>query len=401
MLDTSSVFINSFSGIVFKDALTGKIIFSKNANKYFVPASNNKLFTLYAGLKCLGDSIPSIRYAVNDTAFYFKGMGDPTFLHPEFNTNFLPEFLKSLRNKKIYYTDSHFRMPHFGNGWMWDDYNYGYQPELSPLPVFGNLAAVHIENGFVDITPPLFRKNLFVKDTTLNVITRSLASNDFIVPLSLMNRQKLKTFKPFITNRDVISQLLADSLGLDVFYIDTIPEKTQTLYTISVDTVYRKMMVHSNNMLAEQILLMVSAMISDTMDTQIAIDYVMNRYLNDLKDKPKWVDGSGLSRYNLFTPSSIIYILEKLYAETEQERLLSFMAIGGEIGTLYNMFIDVKPYVYAKSGTLGGVYNLSGFLFTRSGKTVIFSVMNNNFNIPVSEVRLQVEKIINLVREKY
>ena len=99
----------------------------------------------------------------------------------------------------------------------------------------------------------------------------------------------------------------------------------------------------------------------------------------------------------------IAKLLEKIHAEIPEEKLFSIMAIGGRTGTVRNMFKatsdEEKPYIFAKSGTLSGVYNLSGYLITKKGKTILFSLMNNNFNKPASTVRKEVEKILKQVRE--
>ena len=71
------------------------------SDKYFVPASNTKLFSLYAGMKYLGDSIEGISYTEDDTALFVFAMGDPSFLHPDFQSQPVFDFLKKT-NKKIY-----------------------------------------------------------------------------------------------------------------------------------------------------------------------------------------------------------------------------------------------------------------------------------------------------------
>nr|MBP6540039.1 D-alanyl-D-alanine carboxypeptidase [Saprospiraceae bacterium] len=60
-----------------------------------------------------------------------------------------------------------------------------------------------------------------------------------------------------------------------------------------------------------------------------------------------------------------------------------------------------KPFIYAKSGSMTGVYNLSGYLITNSGRKMVFSFMNNNFEGKVSEIRKTVEKILMEIRMNY
>src|ERR1700743_756437 len=71
-------------GICIYDPATAGYLYNFQGDKYFVPASNTKLFSLFAGLKYLGDSLVGIRYRTTDTALLVLPAGDPTFLHPAY-----------------------------------------------------------------------------------------------------------------------------------------------------------------------------------------------------------------------------------------------------------------------------------------------------------------------------
>lgn len=68
-------------GFALYDKDNKEMIFQKDADKYYTPASNTKLFTFYAGLKIIPDSIPSMRYITKGDSLIFWGTGDPSFLH--------------------------------------------------------------------------------------------------------------------------------------------------------------------------------------------------------------------------------------------------------------------------------------------------------------------------------
>lgn len=162
------------------------------------------------------------------------------------------------------------------------------------------------------------------------------------------------------------------------------------------------MMLESDNFLAEQLLIMGSAVLSDTLQSSIAREFVLETYLSELKHPPRWVDGSGLSRYNLFTPESMVHVLNKLYQEIPRERLFTFFPSGGNNGTLEDWFAgNPHPYIFAKTGTLGNTYCLSGYMLTKSGKTLIFSFMNNHFKASSSHIKKRMQPILEQLRDSY
>jgi serine-type D-Ala-D-Ala carboxypeptidase/endopeptidase (penicillin-binding protein 4) len=161
------------------------------------------------------------------------------------------------------------------------------------------------------------------------------------------------------------------------------------------------MMQESDNLLAEQLLLICSNILSDSLKSEIAIKYAKDSLLNDLKDEPIWVDGSGLSRYNLFTPRSIVQVWEKIQAAVPQERLFTLIATGGKSGTIKKWYKGDEPYIFGKTGTLSNNHALSGFIKTKKGRTFIFCFMNNNFVKSTSDVRNMMQEILYKIYSNY
>ena len=191
--------------------------------------------------------------------------------------------------------------------------------------------------------------------------------------------------------------------GKEIFLTQQFPDgKKQTLYGMETDSIYKRMLLKSDNFLAEQLLLTASGMVSDTLSTTNAIDFMLDNHLNDLEHQPRWVDGSGLSRYNLFTPRSFVQILQKLYKETPEERLFSIFPMWGPDSTV-EQWEDptTEPFLFAKSGSVGNNYNLSGYVKAKSGKLLIFSFMNNHFRIPSSEIRATMYATLKHLYENY
>jgi D-alanyl-D-alanine carboxypeptidase/D-alanyl-D-alanine-endopeptidase (penicillin-binding protein 4) len=173
------------------------------------------------------------------------------------------------------------------------------------------------------------------------------------------------------------------------------------LYSQPVDSVMKKMMIESDNFIAEQMLIMGSGHLFDTLDADLCIKYAIDHLFPELNKQIDWVDGSGLSRYNKFTPRAISMLLQKIYNEYPQELIIDLFPNGGVSGTLKNNFKEETAYVIAKTGSMSNVYNLSGYLITNKGEWLIFSFMNNNFEVPTSLVKMEMEKILRNIHLKY
>jgi len=137
------------------------------------------------------------------------------------------------------------------------------------------------------------------------------------------------------------------------------------------------------------------------LNTTEAIEHAQRSILADLPDRPLWRDGSGLSRYNLFTPRTMVALLGKIAKEIPQDRLFNILPAGGKSGTLRTMFKGQEAFVHAKTGSLTNVYCLSGYLVTKKGRVLYFSFMNNNFIKPTSEIRTEVARILTGIRDRY
>ena len=81
-------------GISIYDVAANSFLYNYQGDKYFIPASNTKLFSLYAGMKYLGDSLIGIRYIERDTDILVMPTGDPTLLHRDFIKQPVVDFLK-------------------------------------------------------------------------------------------------------------------------------------------------------------------------------------------------------------------------------------------------------------------------------------------------------------------
>jgi len=396
--------LKDHTGFMLYDLASKKTIYEHQSAHYFTPASNTKIFTLYTSLNVLGDSIPALKYVVKQDSLIVWGTGDPSFLYSEaFQNRKVFDFLSD-SSKKLFLSTNNFQTTSYGPGWAWDDYNDYYSSERSSFPVYGNLISIQ---SFADdrlIFSPLYFSSQVVtapESKSSMEIIRDQDSNQLTVYKGEQKKEK-KFNIPFRYSTDLVTELLADTLNKSVDEVTMpLPKEAGILFSIPSDSLYKVMMQQSDNFIAEQLLLACSGILSDTLKPEIAIQYSKENLLSDLPDEPIWVDGSGLSRYNLFTPRSIVKLWEKIYAKVPRERLFPLLAIGGKTGTIRNYYKADQPYIFGKTGSLGNNHCLSGYLITKKGKTLIFSFMSNNFVTPSSEVRKRMEKILKTVHEKY
>ncbi len=392
---------NDHIGFALFDLKKQQTVFEYQSDKYFTPASNTKIFTLFASLKILGDSIPALYYTNKTDSLIIWGSGDPSFLYKNVSDSSRVYSFLSTANKPLYLSTSNFYTTPFGSGWAWDDYNSGYSPERSPFPVYGNIISLEATSKGLKIAPKFFSHYLKygpARDQT--EVIRKVESND------LVYHPSLKTFRfrddiPFKVDSLLTGELLTDTLHRPVRVIHKrLPSNKKILYGLPSDSLYSEMMKVSDNFIAEQLLLVCSGVLTDSLKTEITIKHVKKNFLTDLPDEPIWVDGSGLSRYNLFTPRSIVQLWNKIYTMVPRERLFSLLSTGGQRGTLRNYYKSEKPYVFGKTGSLSNNHCLSGFIVTRKGNTYIFSFMNSNFVKPGNEVRTTMQAILNDIYEK-
>jgi D-alanyl-D-alanine carboxypeptidase/D-alanyl-D-alanine-endopeptidase (penicillin-binding protein 4) len=158
------------------------------------------------------------------------------------------------------------------------------------------------------------------------------------------------------------------------------------------------MMYRSDNFYADQSLEMVSQQRLQKMDESAIINEILSNDLSGIPQKPKWVDGSGLSRYNLFSPDDMVYILNKMKSEQSWDRIKTIFPKVGT-GTLTRFQSKNNDFIYAKTGSMGGVMNLSGYVFTEKKKWLIFSIMINNSQTPFSTIRKQMNGFLERVAE--
>ena len=398
-----SVVATGHVGISIYEPATGKYLYNYNADKNFMPSSNVKLFSLYAGMKYLGDSLVGLRYVENDTALFIYPSGDPTLLHIDFKSQPVIDFLMATP-KHIFMLDD-FKSKAYGSGWAWNDYPDYYMAERSALPVYGNTVAFMLKKNRFETVPPASSSftilQNFADSNKETTVQRNFFSNSFTTVQN--NKSNETVFTPFITSATLSAKLLADTVHkkIDVLGMNAMPDvkskNIKIFYSHPVDSLFKPMMFNSDNFFAEQTLLMVSNEKLGYMSDEEIIDTLLKNDLKDIPTNPRWVDGCGLSRYNLFSPKNFIYILDKLQKEFGLDRMKRILPTAGQ-GTLRGYYENAAGSIYAKTGSMSNNVSLSGYLYTKQNKLLLFSVMINHYTGSGRAGRKAIERFIQEVR---
>jgi D-alanyl-D-alanine carboxypeptidase/D-alanyl-D-alanine-endopeptidase (penicillin-binding protein 4) len=341
-------------GISLFDSKTEKFLYNYQADKYFIPASNTKIFTCYAAMKNLSDSIVAFEYLPDEENIALRFTGDPSFLHPDFEEQRAYDFLKA-NAPKITIVAPRYHATAFGNGWAWNDYDADYSPERSPMPIYGNLVYFGKNGNRITVTPKAFKDSLVIFSSTEDgryTINREKDQNSFTVEKS--NRVFNGTAIPFVVKKEMdqlMIPLLEDTLNRVLNYANAVAvdqPNWKKFYSQPTDSLLKIMMHRSDNFFAEQTLLMVGNEKIGMMDDSKVIDTLLKLDMKGMPHQPRWVDGSGLSRYNMMTPQDFIWVLNKMKQEQPWERIKTIFPTGNT-GTLGGLYKGYENKIFAKN----------------------------------------------------
>ena len=205
----STFYDNQFTGFLVVNSQNKDTLLNFNGEKYFTPASNTKIFTLFTALELLPDSIPALKYIEQNDTLYVEGTGDPTLLHTYFENNKTLFFLKGYDN--IALSLNNFQEEKLGSGWAWDDYHYYYQPEMGSFPMYGNVTTIHNSQNKT-VIPSYFKDSVVPINYRVN---RELDQNLFY----FSSTQKDTVEIPFRTSNQLTKDLLGEALGKEGTYV--------------------------------------------------------------------------------------------------------------------------------------------------------------------------------------
>ncbi len=401
-IDKIEAFQGAHIGIKIATLSSSKSLAEFNAHHYFTPASNVKILTFLAALQTF-DSLPALLYFKTPSGtLHFTATGYPLLMHPKYPDHELFSFLN--QHKKLVYHLPQEYPTRLGVGWSWDDQPYYFSAQKSAFPIYGNVIQFYrdtLSKKFV-AKPSRFQTH-FIPQKRESSLLKEFSYKSYFNPKKWIPQDTL--LKPFQTSSKIFVDLLSEATQNKV-EIDSLPfpknQIQRVLYTHQEQKLYKALLQDSDNLIAESLLLMIGKAQNDSLNTKKTIDYLKTKWQNDFSDPLIWADGSGVSRYNLLTPTVIVEALQKIYSILGWEKITSLFPAGGISGTILNHHKEASaPYVFAKTGTLKNNISLSGFFIGKNNRIYVFSILVSNHTSSNKAVREGIASLIRFFRKKY
>ncbi len=446
--DTS--FAHAHWGVELRSLADDRVVYQRNSDRMFLPASNMKLVTGAAILEVLG---PDYRYKTQIEAsgpiqngtlegdLVVRGSGDPTFSirlagDPRDIFRAWADSLRALGVTRIsggiVGVDEAFDDPALGSGWSWDDLDSSYAAGVTGLQFSEGVVDIQVipgsnvgDPGIVILSPP----TQYVKVQNLTVTTSpgTAARVDVdredtgpgiiisgTIPIDtpyVDDAVAVRNPTAFFVNslREVLreSGIIVEGPPMDA---DEWPVPLGTLHATNPLFVHRSiplreilpaMLKPSQNWIAETFLrtLGLERRGEGSADAGAAVvDSLFSAWGLDVEEL-RMADGSGLSRYNLVSPDLIADLLEHMAGSENWDLWYSSLPIAGIDGTLANRMegTAAEGNVHAKTGSLSAIRALSGYVTTAAGERMIFSILVNQYIGPSREIDSIVDPALALI----
>jgi serine-type D-Ala-D-Ala carboxypeptidase/endopeptidase (penicillin-binding protein 4) len=450
LVSSTPAVANAFVGMRVVSLIDGKVLYERNADRLFVPASNMKLFTTALALSRLGAQYRFTTQIGADQPIdargtlagnlIFTGGGDPSLSGREYpyrnhstaggEYSFHPvnELVKQLvaRGLKrvegdIVGDDRRYVWSPYADGWASSDEVWEYGAPVSALIVDDNSFAVTIHPGETAGDParisllPTFEyfsidnrvRTVEGSDRRLDVdrktggrqlhlwgaigisadpLTQLLAVDDPAVYAAEVLRDELLRHGIAVRGKAVARHRFPDD-GADAAKLRVVLAERSSPPLAQLLQVVDKV---SQNLHAEVMLREVGAAAKHFGSREAGLNE-MRDFLNEVgvdKDEYRFSDGSGLSRSTLVTPTAFTKLLAYMYQSNQRETWVNLLPVAGVDGTLGRRFADHPEAraIRAKTGTLGHVRANSGYVDSPEYGPLAFSFLVNNHSAPVAEI---------------
>jgi serine-type D-Ala-D-Ala carboxypeptidase/endopeptidase (penicillin-binding protein 4) len=441
------------------DLATGELIYARNENSFFVPASNTKLFSTALALMRLGPAHRQLTRLVGmqplgpDGVLHGElrliGGGDATlsgrplpydpkakFGEPLAALDELAEqaWQSGLRrvDGDIAGDDTLYLWEPFPGGWALDDTKFSYGAPVSALMLHDNTVTLRLEGG-AEAGQPV---RVTVSPTPAYWTIESRVRTAFPAAGAHMEREpgsrQIELWGTIAPRRArVFSLAVDDPAHYAAFAMREALERRGIAVLGGVAAYHRHPLMkagaetvgavelarrlspplletlrvidkESQNLQAEAVLLEVARLRGKAPGRDGAVEE-LRAFLEEIGvpgEDYNFEDGSGLSRLNLITPATVIRLLRFMHASPHADAFRSLLPHGGVDGTLDDRFKRLKgAVIMAKTGSLSHTAALSGYIERPDRAPLAFSVMVNNANARGAALREFIDKLVLTILE--
>jgi serine-type D-Ala-D-Ala carboxypeptidase/endopeptidase (penicillin-binding protein 4) len=435
-------------GMQVMDPASGRVLVEVNPDKTFLPASVLKVVTTATALEKLGADFrfrtgvytngPVEPDGTVSRDLILVGRGDPNLTDPygellekpafrEFAEKLQTAGIKRIKGDVVG-DDSYFDLRSSVKGWTTNDLKSLYGAPINALSINNNVLWVYANPGkpkklvSIEIEPRtsyFHVRNLAVTGSRRAKRTLRVrlipGSRTIVVSGTLPSTQSYSQYVLLERPAEMAATLLKEELerhGIAVqgevftMHAEEVSREERANWNLLVEhqspPLIRALQIinkRSQNLHAEMLLRTLGAEFKGRGTNEAGLEVVRDFLVEAGIDSEKisLSDGCGLSRDNLITPRFQTSLLQFLSKRPYYDLFLDTLAISGTDGTLRNRLssTEVRGSIHAKTGTLNGVTTLSGYMTTKSGRNLVFSIFANHVNA-TTRVKRTIDEICSL-----
>lgn len=444
---------NASIGFCAVDLATGEKLAHHQSRISLPPASTTKLFATATAIEVLGENYqPKTRIYVSREIgpggvvagdLWIRGGGDVSLGSKYYNadgkeSDFLKKWADTLYKLGLRKIEgsvigdgSEFGYKGAPEGWTWNDMGNYYGAGPAGLPIYDNMLRYYFKvNGVAGSTPVLTKTFPEIENLHFsNYIAASKATGDnsyiYGAPYSLerfgtgyLQMNSSITVKGSIPDPELqFAEELKKALierGISVtgkskavrnLELGAAWKRYSTGHTLiythsgaSVASIAYWTNLKSVNVFAEQLLCLVGYFKNGDGSTENGVKQMDKYWEPKISTQGLYLkDGSGLSRSNAISPEHFCALLKYMHTSKNAKAFKATLAIAGETGTLSDVCRGqaAQGRIRAKSGTMSRIKSYAGYVETKSGKQLAFSVIVNNYNCSNDTLLRKIEKLMN------
>jgi D-alanyl-D-alanine carboxypeptidase/D-alanyl-D-alanine-endopeptidase (penicillin-binding protein 4) len=419
-------------GLLIVDPERGDTLYSRDAGKLMVPASNMKILTSAVALDALGpefvfETTVLMRGARHDSTIrvdlLIAGRGDPSVSDRMMGDAMIPlrAMADSLWDRgvrrvvgRIAPHGNAFPDANAGFGWAWEDFETSsgafidellFNEGISDVRVWAGAAPGESVRASTSPATTYPRVRIEATTTVRGTGRDSVAQLDIVkdtargevvltgtIPAGDSARLVVTHSDPALAYVAALREALAER-GIQVLDSSVADTTTVPLFRVRsapMPAILAAFMKPSQNQIGEMLLKSVALQRTDTGTARVGRRVVGERLLSWGAEADGFLvfDGSGLSRRNLVTAETVVRVLDAMRKGPYFTVYYDAFPVAGVDGTVRGRMrgTAAEANLRGKTGTLGNVRSLSGYVTTASGRHLIFSILCNNYTVPTDYI---------------